>query len=123
MRKPGPLASSPQSTPRRLCSLQLLRRDQEGTKILASAREFSKKQAAEMKQQDGPLDMGCRLAEDKKLSTRYTDDVHEVSGGPPSSSKKPMQPRTNNVCNDTCGEIHPRMFRILKHLPTDSERG
>lgn len=33
---------------------RLLKRDREGTKILASAREFSKKQAAELKLQDGP---------------------------------------------------------------------
>lgn len=117
MRKPRPLASSPQSTPRRLCGLRLLTRDQEGTKILASVREFIMNQAAEMKLQDGPSDMGCRLAEEIKLSTRYTDDVHEVSAGPLSSSKSPMQARTNSVCNDACGELQPRMFAILKPLP------
>lgn len=118
MRKPRPRVSSSPSI-RRDTEKALQRpfkRDQDGTKILASTREFSKKQAAEMKLQDGPLYMGCRLAEEIKLSTRYTDDVHEVSAGPLSSSKSPMHPRTNSV-NDACGELHPQMFAILKPLP------
>lgn len=67
---------------------RLLKRDREGTKILASAREFSKKQAAELKLQEGP-------SKKRKRKAGKHSDSDEESEDDAASDQDDPKPRGN----------------------------